>query len=753
MLLRRLGHTVALLLLLSCLVALSGQPGLAQAPPTLPFLTYVSTLNDPMPTIDWAAFTDDGSSLLVSDSWWVSPYALDGTAQTGGGFYSSASGDRVVVAPSGRIYSNVSDGANEWDAQGNFLGTLFVSLCCGEAVASDGSVVVANGRGQALVRFSDTETQLNYILMPADLSAQGMMGPFNVFIDKQDRIWATYAGQNAVFPNGDASAPLVFVAFTSDGQESTRVTTTLPLPSSGSVNGMGLGVAPNGRIELVAGFNSPASGSALLIYDASGNLLKSIPGRFPNGTSFSKTGLALVNCGDWGIKIYNSDGDLAYAWGDPQWAMDHHLTRFPKQVAFDAQGRLLVSGGDRFYSYLNRYSDTAEFDTALDAGIAPGEVTTTSAPDDEYFAFQPEGSPFCYEFPLVIDQDGNRYYALWPNLVKLDAQGKGLANYTIRPLQDWLMPPWPSMQVIAMDRGGGPIYVASGSYADGWAVDAYDLNGKLLGSVPLSEGRFLGMDDKGRFYGYGDNETSLVQYSPTGAVLLKQKMAGVVNPNPDYYLPTSIAVRSDGLVALSTQLGRVHLFTLATDIMFPDLLPDQWAHDQIDACAVAGIVQGYPDGTYQPGLVVNRDSMAVFVSRALAGGDSHVPTAPATAHFPDVAPDYWAFKYVEYAYANNIVQGYENGNYQPGDAVDRGQMAVFIARTVVTPTGDAGLASYTPPTTPTFADVAAEAWNYKHVEYLKSRSIVSGYEDGKYHPEIACTRDQMAVFIARAFGL
>jgi len=31
--------------------------------------------------------------------------------------------------------------------------------------------------------------------------------------------------------------------------------------------------------------------------------------------------------------------------------------------------------------------------------------------------------------------------------------------------------------------------------------------------------------------------------------------------------------------------------------------------------------------------------------------------------------------------------------------------------------------------------------------------VVNGYEDGLYHPEIVVTRDQMAVYVARAFEL
>ena len=71
--------------------------------------------------------------------------------------------------------------------------------------------------------------------------------------------------------------------------------------------------------------------------------------------------------------------------------------------------------------------------------------------------------------------------------------------------------------------------------------------------------------------------------------------------------------------------------------------------------------------------------------------------APAT--FTDVPTSHWAFKYVECAVANGIVGGYGGGLYRPDQNVDRGQMAVFVARSMVYPPGDAVLAYYEPPIT------------------------------------------------------
>ncbi len=186
---------------------------------------------------------------------------------------------------------------------------------------------------------------------------------------------------------------------------------------------------------------------------------------------------------------------------------------------------------------------------------------------------------------------------------------------------------------------------------------------------------------------------------------------------------------------------------------FSDVPMDYWAYDAIDACVSAGIVSGYPEGDYKPTAEVTRDQMAVYIARALAGGESGVPTFTDTPTFPDVADGNWALKYVEYAAAQAVVTGYEDGNYHPEYQVNRAQMAVYVARAMVAPSGEAGLADYTPSDPRNFADVPSDFWSYRHVEYCVENGVVNGYGDGLYHPEYIVTRDQMAVYVARAFGL
>jgi|GEM_PF-955690 len=195
---------------------------------------------------------------------------------------------------------------------------------------------------------------------------------------------------------------------------------------------------------------------------------------------------------------------------------------------------------------------------------------------------------------------------------------------------------------------------------------------------------------------------------------------------------------------------------LAHATPFTDVPWDHWAFDQIIACVDAAIVAGYPNLTYRPAVAVTRDQMAVFIARGLAGGENNVPPAPTTARFPDVPTDHWAFRYIEYVADSDIVHGYDDGKYRPSAVVDRGQMAVFIARAIAPPADRPDLPGYTPPPDPTFADVTSQndwAWCHRYVEYIVAHDIAHGYPDALYHPEYLCSRDQMAVYVARAFDL
>jgi hypothetical protein len=115
--------------------------------------------------------------------------------------------------------------------------------------------------------------------------------------------------------------------------------------------------------------------------------------------------------------------------------------------------------------------------------------------------------------------------------------------------------------------------------------------------------------------------------------------------------------------------------------------------------------------------------------------------------FLDVGAGDFAAAWIEQLAADGITAGCGGGNYCPGNQVTRDQMAVFLLRAKYG-------SGYSPPApSGDFNDVPANYWAAAWIEQLAAEGITSGCGNGNYCPEAPVTRDQMAVFLVRTFGL
>jgi hypothetical protein len=158
--------------------------------------------------------------------------------------------------------------------------------------------------------------------------------------------------------------------------------------------------------------------------------------------------------------------------------------------------------------------------------------------------------------------------------------------------------------------------------------------------------------------------------------------AGIVfGYGEDHYEPSLTVTRDQMAAYIARGLagGDAHVPTGPATASFPDVPPTHWAYRYVEYCHDQGVVQGYEDG-YRPDEAVSRAQIAVYVARALAGGESNVPEDPdGTPVFPDVGTDHWAYKHVEYCHDREVVRGYWDG-YHPDEVVNRAQMAVYVQR-------------------------------------------------------------------------
>jgi hypothetical protein len=227
--------------------------------------------------------------------------------------------------------------------------------------------------------------------------------------------------------------------------------------------------------------------------------------------------------------------------------------------------------------------------------------------------------------------------------------------------------------------------------------------------------------------------------------------------NPDFIEVTSGAGSGNGQVqfsvsentATSPRSGTItvggHTMTVMQGAAFLDVGDEHVFYTEIGKLSARGVTLGCGGGNYCPDMVVTRDQMAAFIIRALGEFD---PPTPGAQRFMDVGPENVFYGFIEEMAVRQITLGCGGGNYCPGEAVLRDQMAGFIIR---------GLheGGYIPPVPAMqrFGDVTAGNVFYGHIEEMAVRGITLGCGGGNYCPGEAVTRGQMAAFLVRAFNL
>ncbi|MBK7319009.1 M35 family metallo-endopeptidase [Candidatus Villigracilis affinis] len=181
---------------------------------------------------------------------------------------------------------------------------------------------------------------------------------------------------------------------------------------------------------------------------------------------------------------------------------------------------------------------------------------------------------------------------------------------------------------------------------------------------------------------------------------------------------------------------------------FTDVPDTYWAYDFIERLYNAGITSGCSTSPmmYCPTASVSRAQMAIFILRGMHGS-AYVPPAATGTVFSDVSTSTFGAAWIEQFAAEGITSGCGGGRYCPDDLVTRAQMAIFLLK------GEHG-SSYVPPVaTGMFSDVPVGSFAADWIEQLANEGVTSGCGGGNYCPNSYVLRDQMAVFLVRAFSL
>ncbi len=164
-----------------------------------------------------------------------------------------------------------------------------------------------------------------------------------------------------------------------------------------------------------------------------------------------------------------------------------------------------------------------------------------------------------------------------------------------------------------------------------------------------------------------------------------------------------------------------------------------WAEADIRSALKTGIVHGYEDGSFKPNQFVSRAEFIVMLMNALHpnAGAENLPNYSDS----DVIGD-WAKQAIALAAKSNLIQGYEDGTFRPGNPLTRAQLAVVLAN--VNGSGSSAAKAVA------FADVSdIPAWALDAVGIVQEEGLMQGYAENRFGPLATVTRAEAITVITR----
>lgn len=106
---------------------------------------------------------------------------------------------------------------------------------------------------------------------------------------------------------------------------------------------------------------------------------------------------------------------------------------------------------------------------------------------------------------------------------------------------------------------------------------------------------------------------------------------------------------------------------------FSDVPANYWANPYIAELTQRGVLQGFPDGTFQPNKPITRAEFAGIVSKAFDKS-----AAKQALPFSDLSSNYWAKGAIDEAVQTGFLNGYPGGVFRPEQTIPLSQLQVAL---------------------------------------------------------------------------
>ena len=224
-------------------------------------------------------------------------------------------------------------------------------------------------------------------------------------------------------------------------------------------------------------------------------------------------------------------------------------------------------------------------------------------------------------------------------------------------------------------------------------------------------------------------------------------------PEDDYDLLTAYHLDTGGVIREISGARYAGSYVIFTTRHFSLFFVSEWVNPFVDVARGAwylrdvrfvysgGIAGGTAPGQFSPGTNLSRAMMVTMLWR-LEGQ----PIVEEGVAFTDVQPDSWYANAINWASANDIIRGYGDGQFGPGDNITREQLAVIFQNFAAHKGHSTTYGHFVTD----FADAQnISEWAHNAMMWANAKGIITGRTRTTLAPEGTATRAESAAILRR----
>lgn len=228
-----------------------------------------------------------------------------------------------------------------------------------------------------------------------------------------------------------------------------------------------------------------------------------------------------------------------------------------------------------------------------------------------------------------------------------------------------------------------------------------------------------------------------------------------VTPDEGYELSTlSVSDRNGDALDLDNEGSGVYSFTMpigrvtvtatfdkaVITLPFTDVSDSDWFYEPVCFVYSQGLMTGTSATTFEPNTPLSR-AMLVAILHRLEGSP-----AVSSGTFTDVANGDWYAEAVNWAASVGVVNGFDDGSFQPNTAITREQMAAILMNYAQYKGQDVSARA----TLDTYSDATAiSSWANDVMSWAVAEGLLTGVTNDQLQPQGNATRAQVAAILQR----